>query len=153
MSVLFALAQHNRLEMIIFVVGRANGNFLPSSGCCRADEVKHMSFRYTHTHTQRKKRKTVCDACVFHSSGLYIFVSAVDRTCFHSKPGKSHNSSAFEGGCRGRRERIVTYEQKRRHSIFSAAHTAEECSLISQTNETHDAPDSLCWELSIRVLH
>lgn len=71
MSVLFALAQHNRLEMIIFVVGRANGNFLPSSGCCRADEVKHMSFRYTHTHTKKKKEKL----CVTH-----VFFTVPDCT-------------------------------------------------------------------------
>lgn len=44
MSFLFAVAQRNRLEMLIFVVEPANCESLVPGG---AEEVKHMSFKHT----------------------------------------------------------------------------------------------------------
>lgn len=50
MSVLFAVEQHNRLEMLIFVV-ELSAELL----CCRADEVRHMLLE-----CKKKKKKNIC---------------------------------------------------------------------------------------------
>lgn len=58
MPLLFAVAQHNRLEMLIFVVEQANCDFSAERWCCRADEVKHMSFV-----CEEKEKKCVPQLC------------------------------------------------------------------------------------------